>query len=503
MLDFSVKWMAPVVLLGLMGCPPTPAHDAGTPDAGIEDGSPFVCRADAVKRQPPASPELVWTSNSTLMISSSPRVTDINGDGVGDIVLGRGALTGAIAALDGVTGQQLWLTETDADLFTSALLVKLDGDDVFDAVVGGRGTTLLAVSGATGTKLWQFDGGATPHDAGWFDFFSAQSVGDLTGDGVPDLLVANGGDSSVQPFEPRAPNHLALMNGATGEVISRALTPDLAETYMSPVLTPAPGDAGSYVIFGSGGETLPGSLWRATLADVQRGDLSTATQLVAPISNKGVMAPPSLVDLTRDGVADIVVSTFDGRLIALDGVTGATLWSMQTAGSEAYASPAIGYFDDDDVPDVAAAFMLGVWDHYTGSRVLAVSGSDGGVLSDVTVGGKVLSSPVAIDIHGHGRDAFIYLSAANPDAGAVLMNDLETGTTTALAVLPRAAFGTPWVGDLDCDGVIDLVYSRRVISGETVDSGVDSEIIRLRLNAVAPARAHWGAYLGTSYDGHF
>ena len=61
---------------------------------------------------------------------------------------------------------------------------------------------------------------------------------------------------------------------------------------------------------------------------VLAGDLSGARALVSG-SGKGVIAPPALADSIGDGRLDIIVATFDGRLIALSGST------RESSGSEA------------------------------------------------------------------------------------------------------------------------------------------------------------------------
>ena len=94
---------------------------------------------------------------------------------------------------------------------------------------------------------------------------------------------------------------------------------------MSPVLLPDDGAASPTILFGTGGETWSGSLWETSLSAVLAGDLTDAQKLVKG-SGKGMIAPPALADVDRDGRLDIIVATFDGRLMALSGATKAILW---------------------------------------------------------------------------------------------------------------------------------------------------------------------------------
>ena len=71
---------------------------------------------------------------------SSPRVTDLNGDGIGDIILGAGreefhACDSSVVALDGRDGRLLWRVRAVDQIFGSAALKDLNGDGVMDIVI--------------------------------------------------------------------------------------------------------------------------------------------------------------------------------------------------------------------------------------------------------------------------------------------------------------------------------------------------------------------------------
>ena len=51
------------------------------------------------------------------------------------------------------------------------------------------------------------------------------------------------------------------------------------------------------------------------------------------------MTPPVLVDLTSDGVEDIVIPMFNSSLLAIDGLTFKTLWNHTFPMSESYRYP--------------------------------------------------------------------------------------------------------------------------------------------------------------------
>ena len=89
-------------------------------------------------------------------------------------------------------------------------------------------------------------------------------------------------------------------------------SPDGEETYMSPLVNDIDNDGVLDIIFGTGGETFGGKLWRITLPDLLSGDSTKAIALVSG-KKKGFMAPPSLADLNNDSVLDIITCSYDGH----------------------------------------------------------------------------------------------------------------------------------------------------------------------------------------------
>lgn len=51
---------------------------------------------------------------------------------------------------------------------------------------------------------------------------------------------------------------------------------------------------------------------------------------------KGVMVPPLMTDIDRDGVDDIVMSAYDGIVMLLDGKTMKSKWKAEFPGMESY-----------------------------------------------------------------------------------------------------------------------------------------------------------------------
>lgn len=151
---------------------------------------------------------------------------------------------------------------------------------------------------------------------------------------------------------------LMVISAKTGAILSWSFVPDGAESYYSPQLLVHP-DGTALVLFGTGGETHPGGLYVVALDALLSGSIKHSCRTLLIDSSKGFISPPVLVDLNADGVLDIVMSTFNASVFALDGFTFELLWKRPFPGGETYSSPAVGYFNADNVPDFAVTYQFG------------------------------------------------------------------------------------------------------------------------------------------------
>jgi hypothetical protein len=152
---------------------------------------------------------------------------DVNGDGHADLLVGApcasvsGSQSGAAYVISGATGQTIRALAGRAGgdhlgIGTAPVGGDLDRDGVPDAVVaaadagvGGRGV-VYSISGRTGQVLHQMTGDPSTVDLGWF--FVA-GVGDLDGDGIPDIYAGDFDAGAHQAARGRA----FVFSGATGK----------------------------------------------------------------------------------------------------------------------------------------------------------------------------------------------------------------------------------------------------------------------------------------------
>ena len=278
---------------------------------------------------------------------------------------------------------------------------------------------------------------------------------------------------------------------------------------MSVVLADFDDDGDLSVIFGTGGETLGGSLYKASMKDIMRNDLSRATVLESGYE-KGFIAPPVLADITGDGVYDIVANSVNGRMIAIDGATEKVLWRVSIPGTEAYCSIAVGYFTDDNVPDFFTNYGVGIWPDLNRSVQFMVSGKDGQVMFRDSLGTFQESTPVAYDFNQDGYDDALYPINYQTTSGysnqlAVIDFHNDTIYHTGPRHFGANVASTPWLGDMDNDGLIEIIYCNEInpfdLLSITFKEGLKITKMKTQIRSAQPVA--WGAYMGSRYDGVF
>lgn len=478
-------------------------------------GFSMVLTINIVMAQP-ASDSKSWTVTfDGIGIFSSPRITDLNGDGIGDVVFGAGRVEfhscdSAVIALDGSNGKVLWTVPASDHIFTSAALMDLNGDQVMDIFIGGRSAELMAINGRTGEVIWKFD--RSQGGIRWFNFYNPQFVTDQDGDGIRNILISNGGNVLVAPkvAKDRFPGNLVVISGKTGKLLARAPMPDGRETYMSVAAVPTDNGKDYKVIFGSGGETFGGHLYATTLSDIMKGNLAKARKLDQS-PDKGYIAPPVWIDINHDGTRDVIANAVEGKLLAFDGKNYKKIWSVKMPNTKAYSSVAPGFFTgNDQVPDFFVTYAVGEWPDLGWSQQFLVDGATGKIAYTDSLGSYQTSTPVVMDLNNDGVDeAIMNLNILLIDAfekktfhNMLVVVDFKTNEV----LQPWDGFSgsnlssTPWIGDLDADGLLGIVYCHGTNLTKTYSfDGV--RINRLATDIPLKNEIKWGAYMGSDYNG--
>ncbi|XP_064472122.1 uncharacterized protein LOC135386243 [Ornithodoros turicata] len=373
----------------------------------------------------------VWHKTLPMLTTETAfRHVDVNQDHVLDVVFafGTGAdayqyprvvcsvyfsesewCGGGVAALNGKTGEEMWRIYVAHELFALNCERDLDHDGIRDCVAGGRMAGMYAISGRSGSLLWSFQDEEARINTS--NVYTPQYIHDVDTDGVPDLVVVHGGDPLKEPgSRTRLVGRLMVVSGRHGRILRWVPVPDRRESYYSPQVLQHP-DGTQLVLFGTGGETHGGSLWCIRLGDLLAGRISLARALYTD-RYKGVMTPPALADLTGDGVPDIVMAMFNSTVVVFDGLTFHPIWSYHIPLSESYSTPAIGYFNDDSVPDVMINYQTGPgFPIYFYTQTTVLDGRTGQPLLEhgpVRMAVGTQASPLVLSVAGRGNDVFLY-----------------------------------------------------------------------------------------------
>ena len=219
----------------------------------------------------------------------SPVLFDVNIDGTADLLMnqiterleqkeycsercveefGHTPCQVQMVALDGRDGSIVWKVWLEFAPFAINCKHDLTGDRHPDCILSGRSGSLVAMDMKhEGSLIWVVDPAPT---FPMYNYYYPLLVKDFDEDGVTDLVVTHGGDITYAPtLKDRTPGMLFVVSGRTGMQLSeRVPMPDDKETYSSPVLFNMTGQT-ELVLFGSGGETISGSLWAVTLQSLQ------------------------------------------------------------------------------------------------------------------------------------------------------------------------------------------------------------------------------------------
>lgn len=445
---------------------------------------------------------------------SSPRIADLNNDKIGDIIIGAGrkefqSSDFGVIAINGKTGNLIWKVPAKDQIFGSAALKDINKDGVVDVFINGRSAELIAIDGKSGNVIWRFDKNKFEKED-WFNFYNPQFIPDQNNDGLEDLLVSNGGDIRVEPYDPnRRPGSLVIFDATNGGIISKAPMPDGKEIYMSVAVLPNHSNEHKSVIYGTGGETIGGNLFVTSIADIRSGDLSNSVKLDSS-ANKGFVGPAAWVDINKDGVHDIVANSVDGRLLAFDGNTHKPIWKVKVPDTEAYSSVAIGNFTNDSIPDFFVSYAQGTWPELEWSKQIMVDGSNGRIKFRDSLGFYQMSSPVVVDLNGDHKDEVLMpmnYTVKDEFHLKYFYNNLMAieFTEKIAAELDLRNEGhnlssTPWIGDLDNNGFLDIVY----VHGTNAKQTYTFDGLQInRIDTLFPVvgKIKWGSYMGSNYNG--
>lgn len=443
---------------------------------------------------------------------SSPRACDLNNDGIKDLVFGGGTdgvfSNNGIMAINGNDGTLLWKRPARNEVFGSALFLDITNDGIKDVFMVGRQAQLLAINGQNGALLWDyFPYNVNPADSGLYNFYNPQWIDDVSGDGIVDLLVANGGDHSAPVWDTtRPPGHLMVVNSVNGSLIAKAVVPDSAETYCSPIVVDLNGTGTKHVLYGTGGETLGGSFWACPLMSLLNNTLAPSIPIVTD-PNFGFIAPASFYK-TAIGESYIYLQSYSGAVYKIKGGDLSVQWSYDLPNTESSAQPVIGNFTGNNTPDVFLSLAKGTSSGYTDYYQVLLDGANGHVVLKDSIGNLQFASGNAVDLNNDGRDeAVLSVNYFENGHWKHRLQSFDFVAHTLQSLVPTTSGvnlgSTPLFTNLDGDANLDLIYLVKKDSINPVAwKGVYAR--KQELNSVFPNTGiAWGSYLGTMNTGEY
>ena len=273
-------------------------------------------------------------------------VSDLNGDGKNDVVIGTGGGNEHVYAIDGMKGQIIWGFGDDINYSLGDFEAvdgqrDFNGDGVPDilAIADGndQGTgyhTAYLFNGVNGNIIWQY---YYPGPSLAFGK-TVISVDDVTGDGVPDAVIDVGNNGTTNL-------NVICLNGATGQSV-----------WTFPVSGFEPKELVELPITG---ET-PDVVASQYFGSIYRIDGETGAQVWQyNYGVTGIIQLARIKDVNSDGTDDILVAAFSGGVLCLSGATGQQLWTYPM--NYQYGVAAVPDLNNDGIDDVITGDQNGTF----------------------------------------------------------------------------------------------------------------------------------------------
>lgn len=357
---------------------------------------------------------------------ASPTVADITGDGVPEILIGN-QIANRMEVYDAAR-QPLpgWPQPVGGSIRAAATVADITGDGTPEVLVGAADGKLYAWD-AAGHALagWPVQLGV---DSTIYRVLAAPAVGDLDGDGTPEIVVplAEGRIYALTPSGAAKPGWPASIGLVHDEYQSQVIN-------SSPKIVDLDGDGHPEVVVGS----TDGRLY------VFNGD---GSQRWSYASGDMVLGAPAVGELSAATPGKEIVFASGDRYVYLLDAQGSRIWRRAT-GWTVRSTPLLADMDGDGTPEVLVGGddnKLWAW-HADGTRVAGWPQA---------TQGDLFSSPAFGDIDGDGAPEVVVGS----DDGSIYAWHAD-GTTVANwpHTTSQAVKGTPALANLDGDPALEVV----------------------------------------------
>ncbi|CAL7946258.1 unnamed protein product [Xylocopa violacea] len=374
--------------------------------------------------------KIIWTRSLPKLTSASPlRSNDVNSDGIEDIIIGFSTgldmmntpeyictlyfdgqipCFGGILALDGKTGDTFWTHWTPHAIISVDCSLDLTNDEIKDCIICGRGGILHAVNGNNGASIWELPVQDSLISEEWkfSDIYDAKFMADIDGDSIGDIIASH----TMQSREIHK-SEILIISGFNGNIIHSSVLPNTEQLFLAPQRLVHP-DGESIFVLVTSSQKQSGGLYVIPQVNLMYGDLKL--RKLHHDTGKGTLLPPILVDVTLDGIEDIVAAMFNSTIIVYNGLTFEPIWNFTVPNSEIISIPIPGYYNDDNVPDFMVKHQIGSgFPTYYYTVATIIDGKTGKSLLEKPIEDSLSRemAGLSVTVEGFGNDWFLHWSS--------------------------------------------------------------------------------------------
>ena len=361
------------------------------------------------------TPVVEWeiASNNAYGPPSVGHLDDDNGDGIigegdmPDIVYSTNNGSGLIA-VDGKSGEIKWRNTQVSDGTSGTAIGDLDGDGIPEIVAANGVGTIVGLDN-TGMLLW-----STSINNGGLDWFLYPSIADLDGDGLAEVIAGR----NILDFTGAVIGVGAYgVGGCQNQAYSSYIEGSIS------VAVDMDGDGELEVVVGNAAYRKDGTaLWY----------------------NGGADGIPAVADMDLDGEPEVIVIG-GNQVWTLESDGTPTGWSASFTNTNYLGPPAIDDLDGDGTPEFVVV----------GSNQMRAYEWDGTLLWTQSVNdASGAAGPVLFDFEGDGYPEVVYADEStvrifNGLDGSIKLQSNNHSSYTG--------FETPVVADVDADGQAEIV----------------------------------------------